>query len=134
MRITNLIPICAILVFAGCATAGTHASISQTSPDGFTESVEFTTSGVVTWGSKQDLQKGDLLYTWGDEGGTFGAGGQAVGQVSADPITALTVELLRTLIERAIPIPLPRVPSEPDPALFTPENIRLFMDFMERRQ
>lgn len=127
--LVTLLLLCMCLVI-GCATAGTHASISQTSPDGYTEVVEFETNGVVTWGSKQDLQKGDLLYTWGDEGGTFGAGGEAVGQVSADPMTELTVRLLERAIERAFPVPVARPPGT---ELLTPENIQLFMEWINSR-
>ncbi len=98
-----------VLLLAGCATAQTEARISQTDPDGFTESVEFKTSGVVTWGSSQDLQRGDLDYTWG-EGEHFKAGGSATNQQAADPVT----DILVRLVERLMPPP-PVVVPEPEP-------------------
>ena len=99
-----------IVLMAGCATATTEARISQTDADGFTEQVEFTTSGVVTWGSSQELQRGDLDYTWAD--GAFRAGGSATGQQAADPIT----DILVRLVERLMPPPQAAAP-EPEPTI-----------------
>lgn len=87
------------IALAGCAFAGTQARIIQTDPQGFTEDVEFQTRGVVTWGSSQELQRGDLDYTWG-EGEHFRAGGSATRQESEDPVTDVLVRLVDKLLER----------------------------------
>lgn len=94
-----------VLLLAGCATARTDARISQTDADGFTESVEFTTRGVVTWGSSQDLQRGDLDYTWAD--GAFRAGGSATNQRAADPVTDVLVRLIEKLMPQPAAVPEP---------------------------
>ena len=98
------------LLLVGCATARTDAIVRTQTEDGFVEEVEFSNKGVVTWGSSQELQRGDLDYTWGTNE-HFKAGGSATNQQSVDPVTAITADLLRTLIDRAIPAPSPTVPQ-----------------------
>ena len=100
------------VALSGCATANTVATIEQVDADGASESVEFRSTGMVSWGSKQELQRGDLDYTWGDVE-HFQAGGRATNQESSDPMTAIMGEVIKTLLDRMMPIPaLPVIEPE----------------------
>ena len=100
------------VALSGCATANTVATIEQVDADGASESVEFRSTGMVSWGSKQELQRGDLDYTWGDTQ-HFKAGGRATNQVSSDPLSAIVGDVLNKLIDRVVPIPtLPVIEPE----------------------
>lgn len=76
----------ALALLGGCATTKTFNSISNTDPDGVTETVEFKTTGRVTLGSKQKLSEGEFSYEWdgwdGIGGGKVSAGGRGVDQQS----------------------------------------------------